>query len=42
LVFAGSIQGQRLSKASGQKKEATSDAEDGGKVCFFIFKYIYN
>jgi ABC-type multidrug transport system fused ATPase/permease subunit len=41
LVFAGSIQGQRLSKASGKKKEVTSDAEDGGKVCLFIFKYIY-
>ncbi|CAF0978121.1 unnamed protein product [Adineta steineri] len=31
LIFAGSIQGQRLSKASGQKKEATSNAEVGGK-----------
>ena len=41
LVFAGSIQGQRLSKASGKQKEATSDAEDGGKVYLFILKYIY-
>ncbi|UJR08519.1 hypothetical protein I4U23_012782 [Adineta vaga] len=31
MVFTGIIQGQQFSKASGNKKSATSDAEDGGK-----------
>jgi ATP-binding cassette subfamily B (MDR/TAP) protein 1 len=33
MVFTGIIQGQQLSKAAGNKKASTSDAEDGGKVC---------
>ncbi|CAF3526768.1 unnamed protein product [Rotaria sp. Silwood1] len=31
MVFTGLIQGQQFSKAAGNKNEATSDAEDGGK-----------
>ncbi|CAF2728582.1 unnamed protein product [Rotaria sp. Silwood2] len=31
MVFTGLIQGQQFSKAAGDKKETTSDAEDGGK-----------
>ena len=38
MVFTGIIQGQQISKA-GQKKSATSDAEDGGKVCLHRFAY---
>ncbi len=33
MVLTGIVQGQQMSKASGKKKAATSDAEDGGKVC---------
>ncbi|CAF1394040.1 unnamed protein product [Adineta ricciae] len=31
MIFTGIIQGQQFSKASGNKKSATSSAEDGGK-----------
>jgi ATP-binding cassette subfamily B (MDR/TAP) protein 1 len=40
MVFTGIIQGQQLSKASGNKKAATSAAEDGGKVCTNVFIYV--
>jgi ATP-binding cassette subfamily B (MDR/TAP) protein 1 len=39
MVFTGIIQGQQMSKAAGNKKAATSDAEDGGKVCSDTFLY---
>ncbi len=41
MIFTGVIQGQQLSKASGNKKASTTDAEDGGRVRLVILKYIY-
>jgi ATP-binding cassette subfamily B (MDR/TAP) protein 1 len=35
MILTGVVQGQQVSKAAGKKKAATSDAEEGGKVCLF-------
>ena len=39
MVFTGIVQGQQFSNASGNKKSATSSAEDGGKVSAFVCNF---